>query len=192
VRTLLPLLALFLVGFDACQMDYPGQTAGTYSVVGILEENTCGAGVGALNPLEFFVELRVDDQGQATWRRPQQPMVSGGYANGTFHFERNVTAPVYAADPSTGTGACTLLERDVIDATLHEVLGDGGVVGDASVFEPVDGGVGDYELRGTSVIDFSPTSDSDCSRSLVASGGPFAALPCRVRYTLTGTPANPF
>jgi len=192
VRHLLPLVAVFLVGFDACEMDYPGETAGTYAVVGILEENTCGAGVGALNPLEFFVELRVEDTGEAIWRRPQQPMVSGGYANGAFHFERSVTAPVYAADPDLGTGACTLLEHDVIDATLHPVLGDGGVAADASVFEPSDGGVPEYELRGSSVVDFSPTADSDCSRSLVAQGGPFAALPCRVRYTLTGTPAKPF
>lgn len=192
VLTIATLLSSALGVPNGCGVHYPGNTAGTYKVVGSLQENTCGAGVGAMNPLDFFVELRVEDGGAAIWRRPQQAMVTGTYANGAFHFERDVSAPVYDADPTLGTGACTLLEHDTIDATLHSTLSDGGVVADAAVFAPMDGGVPDYELLGSNVIEIAPSSDSDCSRSLVSAGGPFDALPCRVRYTLTGTPAKPF
>ena len=47
------------------------------------------------------------------------------------------------------------------------------------------------ELHGINEIQYTPTSTSDCSPLPVVNGGPWAALPCTVRYTLFGDGVGP-
>ena len=190
---ILLLLALALsLGFSACENEYPGETVGTFHVIGFLEENTCGAGVGAVNPLDFFVELRRDEEtGEAIWRVPQQPIASGAYSDDDYRFEFHRSAAVYGADQLTGRAGCALDENDLVKVSVVPAqLADGGVPDSGTSAQ--DGGVSDGAiLEGINVIELSPTPGSDCSLATSGPTGVFADLPCRVEYTLRGTPHHP-
>lgn len=185
-------LCLFLsLGFTDCENEYPGETVGTFHVIGFLEENTCGSGVGAVNPLEFYVEVRVDDElGEAIWRIPQQPIATGAHSGNDYRFEFNRTAAVYGADPLTGRAGCALDEHDLVQVSIAQEVVDGGVPEDDEGGQ--DAGVESIGiLTGINVIELSPTPGSDCSLATSGPTGVFADLPCRVEYTLRGTPHHP-
>lgn len=180
------LLAIVALG---CAPQYPGEPVGSFEVVGRLEENACGAAIQALDPVTFRVELR-EEQGQAFWRRPDFPVVSGTALDGTYRFRSQARIVVIAADPDPDFGhpGCTVTQSEVVEVILEPVDSDAGAP-TADAGEPEEPSM---HLEGTHTIDIAPDVGSSCAPATAALGGPFLALPCSVDYTLEGTPSAPF
>ena len=189
-------LAFFVLA--ACEPVLPGETVGTFDVVGALDANTCGStAVPAIDPLVFMAEIRVDSN-RAFWRRPDVGSRAGVVMpDGTFRFTFGSLVRVQAADPSIGFPGCVLEQREVLDATVTATESedlpdagapDGAAAGDADATTDAP----PVELGGTNTIDLAPAAGSDCRALLGANGGPWAALPCGLRYTLRGDPRDPF
>ena len=179
-----PLLACLTGG------EPPGEYYGTYEITGVLLENQCGAGVPALNPFSFKVELRTDGSA-ALWRRPQAPLTYGIVRDGVWEIDTSATLPVYEADPIAGTPGCALTQTESIvleelEMDLDTAMPDGAMP-DAAM---PDAGAHNA-MSGTTTITYTPTPGSDCSPSLVTFGGPFDSLPCALRYELSVAPAEP-
>jgi hypothetical protein len=80
------------------------------------------------------------------------------------------------------------------DAATHGAEADAGFAMDGSVAADAraDGALPDAAtaprvLEGTDEIVFAPAPGSDCTPLLTAAGGPWATLPCTVRYRVEGT-----
>jgi len=193
------LLAVLILALAGCEpRDNPGETIGVFQVTGSLDENGCGAAVPALDPINFEVEVR-DDYGRGIWVRGDGPIQTGvQLPDGAYRFRYGATVPVIAAQP--GYRGCSLQQVELIEVHVAPIAplapdadDDGGSSavndGDAGT----DGGTPEraMELSGLSEIQYTPTSTSDCSPLPVVNGGPWAALPCTLRYTLFGTGTGP-
>lgn len=177
-----------LVG-SACTPEYPGETAGTFTVTGRLEENTCGSdAVPTADPLVFDVELRRED-GQAWWRRPDAPLVDGTVdSDGVYRFRFQQIITVL--EPDAGQPGCALEQSDQVEVSLPEIAGDAGTT-DAET-TTTDAGAPPSTLEGQQHVEMAPTAGSDCQSILATAGGPFHTLPCTIVYTLEGSPAPEF
>ena len=176
----------------------PGALVGTYTVHGVLVDNTCGElALPTENPLDFFVEVREQD-GVAYWM-PSQASENTGTLNsaGSFRFIASRTQLVDdgSAPPSlepidfqTMRGdfdlatmpACALTIKETVSGTLQRRL-EAGVV---ATTQAVSDDAGD--LSAEHLIQVAPSSGSDCNGALAALGGSFVALPCEARYVLSG------
>ena len=193
VRSTLPipvamtLLALLALLTGACHQTFPGEALGSFDVVGHLEHNECGqSAVPAVDPMHFAVEIR-DDRGQVVWRRAGQPIVNGMEQEGALVFHSLRPLPLFGRDLDTGRAGCTLAQREVVRVRLAEATAE-----DAGVADPSDaGGEAGLALEGENWMQLIPTEGSDCTPALAVVGGPFAALPCEVRYTLEGSAREP-
>jgi hypothetical protein len=184
-----------------CEPTYPGTELGTYRVIETLTENTCGAGLPALSTVELDVELRADGA-VGYWRLPRKGVVAGSYAerDGAFEFRVSQSVVAWPADVATGVLGCTVEQREVIRGTaVPTVVTDAaasdsgpGNAGDAAVDAPADAGADDDRvlLVGEHTVDVVATRGSDCAALLASSGGSFDAVPCRVRYTLSGVASS--
>jgi hypothetical protein len=209
-RLLTPAIALVLLGNSPCEPTYPGEPVGSFDVVGRLEANSCGStAVPALDPLTFFVEVRREG-GQAFWRRPEAPLVSGTVTEaGGYRFRHRSSILAIEADPAQGNAGCRLEQVETVEVTLDGLASspaDGGRDGGGSDGGGSDGGgsgaadasgsPGDAgpaaSLTGVNRVELAPSSGSACGALLGAQGGPFAALPCEVEYALEGTSRPPF
>lgn len=179
---------------SACTPVYPGESDGDFHLVGELQENSCGeTALPAVDPLVFDVELRSDGSGQAFWRRPSSPAVSGTVHEGSYHFRFRSAISVYPGDEVAGTVGCALIQDEIIElATRQPDVGDGGVEGggDAGAGADDAGAVGPTLLVGTDEVTLTVAPGYDCSATLGSNGGPFIALPCGVRYSLSGSPSE--
>ena len=179
------------VPLSGCPVDPEGDVVGTYSVSGSLVENSCGStAFAAQDPIDFVVELRAEDHGPAYWRRPTTGIVSGSHTGDEYRFRTEAPVTLYGPDVEAGTAGCTLAQIETIQITAKaSTLDDAGVPLDQGT---ADAGVAaDGTFRGTSTIELSPTADSNFLRAVALSGGPFLALPCRVRYDLSGVARSP-
>ncbi len=199
-----PLLGL--LGFAAlggCPANPDGEVVGTYNVSGSLLENSCGStAFAAVDPLSFVVELRADPTGPAFWRRPNAPIVNGSHTGDDYRFRTEVPVTLYGPDETTGAPGCVLAQVETIEFNALATVADAGVgdagladaeitdaeIADAGTQGASDGGVvsPSDSFRGTSVIELTPVAGADCARAHSINGGPFLALPCRVRYDLSG------
>lgn len=183
-------LAIALLGCE--QPGYPGQSIGSFHVVGALESNACGAAVPALDRIEFDVELRAES-GAGYWRRVDAPIVTGTYDDeeSAFEFRSTIQIPVIAPEPDLMVRGCTLEQREEVRGIV-----EWAVPPDAGAPDPDAGdqpqALEAESLAGLSTIAFSPTPGSDCTATTAPAGGPFAALPCLVEYDLDGTPRDAF
>ena len=173
-----------------------GDPYGTYAIGGHLLENQCGEGVPALDPISFDVDLgRLGET--SVWRQDGAPLAYGTVSSdGTWEVRQTVVQNVFDADPLTGAAACALTQTEVLRLKGPPLPPPGSGPMDAAAGDssPLDGGVpgagnvaaaGAETMEGSLEITFVPTAGSDCTPSLAAYGGPFAALPCSVRYELT-------
>lgn len=178
---------------SGCTSQLPGEPVATYRVVMSLVENTCGAqAIISTDGKEYSVELRQDGV-KGYWRRAGRPAVQGTLdANNNFSF---TSSGVVASEQDAGADGCQLVQDEVLSGSLRaDAGGDGGVAsGEAGAAAAGDAGtealgslIGEDTLRITSL------AGTDCSRALAAGGGPFEALPCTVRYKLTGVKRDPF
>jgi hypothetical protein len=174
----------------------PGDLVGTYAVTGTLLENSCGEqALPAVDPMTFRVELREDPElGRGYWL--VAPPARAGTINdsGAFSFEIErsyvlsetrppeieITAdPELAIDPEQIDrqrqlpGDCVLF---VNEAVAGNVARDSGA-------SPTPE---ESELSGTTDVEVRTDRAPACDGLLVAGGGPWESLPCRVRYSLSG------
>jgi len=202
MRSRVPAL-LLLIG--ACTPTYPGDADGTFDVVGTLDQNTCGeTALPAEDPLLFALELRSDGTGQAFWRRPATPVVSGTLVRGTYRFRFSSGVPVYDGDEASGTPGCALIQEERVTLSADAADLDGGESTDARDADAgssdVDASTGDMDsgagalsgIQGTDTIDLTVAPGFDCSPLLASAGGPFLQLPCGASYSLSGSPREPF
>jgi hypothetical protein len=161
----LGLAALLLACSDSA---LPGTMLGTYSVVGTLTANTCGAGLGAPTPWNFSAQMSEDGTSLYWSWMDGSPSVYGVMTSST---EATITggdsANVDGAGDG-GTGPCSMSRVD----TLQIELGSGSP-------PPT--------FTGSLVYAFSADPGSMCSDQLSASGGMYDTLPCSTTYTLTGS-----
>jgi hypothetical protein len=167
---------------------HPGESVGTFQVNGSLDENLCGAAVPALDPISFSVEIR-DQLGRAMWIMDEQPVQDGiRMPDGTYRFRSGTTVPVL--EPQPGYRGCSLQQVELVEVTISSVPAD-GVVDESDAGVGMGGDDDALEIDGLSEVQFTPTIDSDCSPLPVVNGGPWAALPCTITYTLFGTGVGP-
>lgn len=185
-------ILLLLAG---CPMELPGESVGTFAVQGRLDDNQCGAeAVPARDAVEFPVEIRLDE-GHATWRRPDAPLISGEVtSDGAYEFEAESRLDVLEGDPAQGRPACVLIQREVVTVRIlgGATVTDAAAPADAGPADPDGGTARDAELEGTHSVELSPVSGSDCTPVLAVAGGPFRELPCALQYELDGTEREPF
>ncbi len=184
MKRALALVPWFLL---SCTNQLPGETVGTYRIVMNLEENTCGAkAVNLRDGKTFSVELR-QDKGHGYWHVADRLPVEGTL-NDDYSFEFVFSSLVASEGPDAGPNGCRLVQDEVLSGSLRSVsasdggMSDGGQAGGG----PLNALVGEHVLR------ISGYGGTDCSRALQVAGGPFEALPCEIRYRLTGTPRDPF
>ncbi len=181
------LLALVTLGCEPPTQ--PGASVGTFQISGSLDANGCGAAVPALDPIAFGVEIR-DQSGRALWLMDDQPVQEGiRMPDGTMRFRSGTTVPVLAPGPDYR--GCSLQQVELVEVQVTSADADAGVA-DASIADAGDAGsAAALEIRGVNEIQFTPTIDSDCSPLPVQNGGPWAALPCTISYSLFGTGTGP-
>lgn len=163
-------LALGLATAAACA-EPPGEPVGTFQVTYALEQNQCGQGaVYTLDGSVFSVELR-EDGGQGWWRPADGQPVVGTYEDGAFRFTVEKLIQLLAPDPGLAAGfpGCRVVQTELLE---------GEVAGEA--------------IEGEHRLTLTATSDSECSPVMVASGGPFQALPCDIFYTYEGVTREEF
>lgn len=204
------LLALAVASICGCRKGAPaasGELVGAYQIAGALIENTCGsAALPTVNPLRFAVEIRRDNN-VGYWQVEKRAAQAGLLEDdGSFRFLSEQTSLVgqgqavrndlqpqdfLTLDPDFDLkrARCLMTVRETIKGRLGRALA--GALSDAGAGQP-DGGddapraTGDEDMKGENLIEVTATQDSDCSASLQALGGPFAALPCHALYVLEG------
>jgi len=197
MRSALVALPLLILALGCEPQGHPGVSIGTFQITGSLDQNGCGAAVPALDPISFSVELR-DDLGRGVWVQDEGPIQTGiRMPDGAYRFRYGATVPVIAPQP--GYRGCNLQQVEFIEVRIEPYESDGEE--EPPIRTPIggedaDGGVVvendiDLALEGLSEIQYTPTSTSDCSPLPVVNGGPWAALPCTLTYTLFGSGLGP-
>jgi hypothetical protein len=143
----------------------PGKPLGTYAVTGKLVANACGDALGATDPWTFTVKL-TEDVNTIYWVQGGLPVSGVVDASGHTTMSSTSTQNIHDANPRAGIGACSITRADALDLTI---------VQDDSTF------------TGTLAYTFGPSDGSDCTDQLAVAGGPYAALPCSVQYSLAAT-----
>lgn len=170
--------------------ELPGEVIGQFEAVGLMVEQSCGAGVPAQDPLELSFELRLEENGRAYYRLPTGTAFAGTGSNGEYTFQVSQSWMVIEPDQFRGFAGCSVTQRDIFTFIIDEPEVDPGV--DAGV--PAEDADGEpamidptlVKLTGSQSTDVTPLTGSDCRPAVAAVGGPFLALPCRVEYVLTG------
>lgn len=189
MRSLRVVLAVHSLALAACEPRWPGESVGSFDVVGTVREHGCGpSAVPVIDPLRFPVELRADRGGLVYWRRLRAPLVQGTRsASGEYRFEAIGSVMVIEPSPDEGVVGCALDQHEVIAVEVESADPT-----DAGPTEP-DAGAAPAPLRleGEHRITYTPVAGSDCTPLLAAGGGAFLALPCEVTYELAGTERDP-
>jgi hypothetical protein len=180
---------------------------GSYSVHGVLVENSCGQNaLPTSGALDFKVEIR-QDTGVAYWMPVKATQSSGTLStSGDFRFTMSETQVVSngmrqlepsdfanaSANPDFDlkqSRACALTRKQTVKGNLGRRIEDGVVTQTAASMRSSDAGddiASDDDLDAEHLIEIAPTSGSDCNVALAALGGTYLTLPCEARYLLSG------
>lgn len=173
-----------------CNPDPVGDEIGTYQVTMSLKENTCGP--SALHEQDghrYRVQLRANET-RGYWRLPGQPALEGRFDAGEFVFGFGSVADQSPEDAET---FCQILQEEALTGSVATLTADGGSESPASDQDAGAEQVVSAEgLVGEHVFTLRAADGTDCTAALVAAGGGFEMLPCKVRYSLTGTPTESF
>lgn len=166
-------LALGLVAACSGKDPYsPGTQLGTFHVTAKLTHTSCGE---TPNPWNFDIRLNHDGS-TLYWVQTDAPPIEGRVdSTARTQLQAEVVEEVRAADPRMKREGCAIARTDVLALTL--VGPDAQPTSDPSLTTSFSGGL---------VYTFAPTTGSDCADQVTMSGGGFDALPCEIRYDLTG------
>jgi hypothetical protein len=141
--------------------ELPGKEVGTYEVLAVMDENTCGPNVGAPQR-SFDVQIRRDG-GTGYWIGPSQVPVQGRIdEEGNFSFRTSEQILVRAGDEATGLVPCYMDQLDIAEGTAE------------------------IALSGSEELWVGVTSGADCRDQIGLMPGQFLELPCRMTFTLSG------
>jgi hypothetical protein len=152
----------------------PGMHVGTFHVEAALASTTCGA---TPNPWQFEVRLNADGS-TLYWIQGGAPVSARMDGAAGAQLTSGVVQEVRGADPKARRAACSIARTDLVALSL--------ATADA---EPAIDPLLAASFAGTLVYTFAPTQGSDCADQVASAGGGFDALPCEVRYDLSGTRA---
>jgi hypothetical protein len=166
-------LAFALVGFVAvvltqCGLGMPGTTLGIYTVSGVMQTNTCGAGLEAPSPWKFNVELSQQTSTLFWNAMDGSPLLTGTVAGSAVTMD-DTTSGTVDNTADGGPGACIMTRSDVLALTFAA-------------------GTPPSAFTGTLTYNFS--AGPACSDQLSAQGGIYDTLPCTVAYNLNGSYAG--
>jgi hypothetical protein len=154
----------------------PGTKLGTFHVTAALTSTSCGA---TPNPWQF--DVRLNHEGSTLyWIQGGVPIQGRVDETARTQLQAEVVQEVRAADAKTKRDACSIARTDMLALTLANA--DAQPTSDPSLAA---------SFGGTLVYTFAPTTGSECSDQLTSVGGDFDALPCEVRYDITGTFKSP-
>jgi hypothetical protein len=145
---------------------HPGKFLGTYHVDAKREATTCGEGaLGSTASWSFDVRLS-RDEGAVFWDNGAE-VIAGALApdDVTFSFTTGVVVDMRDESSAPWLPPCSIARGDGAEGVL---------AADTAGF------------TGKLTYDFSPTQGSDCTDLVAGSMPVFAALPCAMRYTLSG------
>ena len=172
-RLLAGTLALGVVAACSGKDPYsPGTQLGTFHVTAKLTHTSCGA---TPNPWEFDIRLNHDGSTLYWVQSDAAPIEGRVDSTARTQLQAEVVVEMRAADARAKREACSIARTDVLALTL--VGADAQPTSNPSLTTSFSGGL---------VYTFAPTTGSDCADQLTATGGDFDALPCEVRYDLTG------
>jgi len=149
----------------------PGTKLGTFHVTAKLTQSTCGA---TPDPWEFDVRLNHDGS-TLYWIQGGAPIEGRLDASARAELTAEIVEEVRAANARSKLPACAIARTDALAVTLAGA--DAKPAPDASLATGFGGSL---------VYTFAPTEGSDCTDQVTAAGGGFDALPCEVRYDLSG------
>lgn len=175
VRTCL-LLAALAAACSGKDPYNPGTKLGTFHVSATLTSTSCGA---TPNPWEFDVRLNHDGS-TLYWIQGGAPVGATVDDAARTQLKSEMIQEVRAADAKAKRDACSIARTDALALTLA----DAGA-------KPATDPSQTASFAGTLIYTFAPTTGSDCSDQVTSVGGDFDALPCEVRYDLTGTFKSP-
>lgn len=149
----------------------PGESLGTFHVIGQLESSTCGPGaLGSTDLWEFDVRLSRDGN-DLYWLNGAEAIPGRIAADGvSFAFDTRVA--VEAIAPAKGQPGCTILRNDSANGSLSSSSTD------VSSF--------DGRMR----FGYMPAAGTDCT-GLVGVEGGFAGLPCEMAYLIEAARSAP-
>jgi hypothetical protein len=150
----------------------PGEPLGTFHVSASLVSTSCGSASAApasdadiaWAPTQWEFDVRLAEDGSTLyWIQGDVPV--SGPIDATHRAALSSSAIHVLVPPNArGVGGCALQRQDDADLALA-----------GSPVTHVSGG-----LR----YAYTPTSDSDCSGMLAATGGSFQTLPCQIVYAI--------
>ncbi len=163
--------------------DPPGEAVGSFEATGLMVEQSCGSAIPAPDPLDLSFDLREEDGGRAYWFRQGQ-MFAGIQKDGQYTFTVSQSWMVVEPDRFRGYAGCSVTQRDTFTFLVEEIEND-----DTEVEVGADAGASPalLSLSGSQTTEIDPLSGSDCRPAVVAYGGSFLSMPCRVEYVLTGS-----
>ena len=175
-RSSFALLLIALPGLAACgdifgnkDAHQPGDELGTYHVAATRGDNSCGDGaLGNTATWEFDVKLARGGS-EIFWNNGAE-MIDGTIDadETTFHFTTGVLMNMRNT-AIHGPPPCSIQRTDRADGTL------------AATGDDVASFAGKLEFA------FAPTDGSSCDDLITGSTAVLAALPCGIRYAITGT-----
>jgi hypothetical protein len=148
----------------------PGTSEGSFSVVGTLETNVCGSGVGASNPWDFTLEMSEDGSTLYLAQTDGSDEISGTLSGTSATLTSSATSNVDATD--AGPGSCDLTVVTTFTINLNSTSSPTSFTGAVSYDYSVATGV---------------SSSVNCTDQLASSGGDYSTLPCTVTYSLAAT-----
>jgi hypothetical protein len=145
----------------------PGEELGTYKVVATKKVDTCGPGVGAIDPWIFTIQLSRQVSTLYWSTMDGSPLLSGPLdSRSEATLTTTVTANVDGTDAALGP--CTMQRSDQIVVALGS-------------------GVPPGSFAATLTYTIAPVTGSTCDDQLTTSGGSYAALPCTLSYDATAS-----
>lgn len=159
----------------------PGDPVGTFDTEGLLVEQTCGQAIPAADPIQLVFDLRTEPAGRAYWQQVGGSIFAGVQKDGEYSFQVSQSWTVVEPDAFLGYVGCSVTQHDEFRFAVEETDGEAALDGDAGV--PTS----PMTLTGSQITEITPVAGSDCMPAVVAGGGSFLSLPCRVEYVLTGS-----
>jgi hypothetical protein len=166
-------MAFALAGFAVfvlTQCGMPGTTLGIYTVSGIMQTNTCGAGLEAPSPWKFNVELSQETSTLFWNAMDGSPLLTGTVAGSAVTMD-DTTSGAVDSTADGGPGPCAMSRSDVLALTLAAGSPPGA-------------------FSGSLTYTFAAVAGASCSDQLSAQGGIYDTLPCTMSYKLDGSYAG--
>lgn len=141
----------------------PGDSIGSFVVVGKLTDDSCGAD-NLSAPSKWSFDVKLSRRGETLyWLNGREAIVGDIDDGGRFNFETRLEVPL--SEQKGARKPCVMIRSDSASGTIRN---------------------GDDELQGELSYAFSVAQGADCSEYALGAEGQPLTLPCSLTYSLTG------